>query len=501
MKQSVEDKTFLALLTGFSLFYLGLICFTPYLPMQDLPQHLFHSLVYSLKDSHQTWHEIYKTDVVFGPYSFFYYFTSFFYSIFKNMTLASKVYVSLSFLGFVFLAFKAKQFTAKNSAALLLLLPIFFNQSYFLGFTAYILAVPLSLYLLLEYYTALFAEEKLSGKFYFFFFLGHLVLFLSHPHPFALYIALSFCLSVFYFFKKKKSHSLFLYPVFFALGFFVWFYFRGAIPSHSRGFSSLFRWWSFESNLIYLLQFFTGMNIKRNPDFISLIFWVLACLSPLAFFFKRKQRNSVYGKIFLGVFFFFLLLYFVAPFGIYPSYTYVNTRLAPFVYISLIFFISQLEGNKITHFLTLLASFYFAGLNFNLHKNVSNEISEVEGVFSALPEGSTFLPLSFSTRSKFLDPHFFYETHSHVHFYYHVLTESGLSFALFNNPLQAVKFRNKRKIPPVPRRGKYFRWEKDTRFYSYILVRHPSRSFYKFKPYYFEEIKKSGSWHLLKRIN
>ena len=503
MKKSfAQNQGFYTLLGVLSFFYLLIIWTTEFLPMQDLPQHLFQTLAYTLKGSDHPWTELYEIGVVFGPYSFFYYFTSFAYSILGDMLLAGKLYVSFCFLGFVLLALSASELNRKRGSLwpLLLVLPIFFNQTYFLGFTGYILGVPISLYLLLEYYKILIEKKEVTKTLHTLLILGHILVFLSHPHPFAIYIFLVFILILSSYFKKSKSLLIFLYPLISGILFFIWFYLKGNPVSHSQSFSSLFHWWPFKRNFFYLLQFFTGMKISENLDFISTFFWLLVFVTPLYFIFKKERAKNHLRLVFFIVFSFFLLLYFLAPISVYPTHTYVNTRLAPFVYLLFVLFISQIKSNRFTSAVTILASFYFAVFNFLIHKGVSKEISEIKESFEALPKGATFLPLSFSSQSEFLDSLFFFETHRHVHYYYHLFTQDGVSFALFKNPLQAVKFKNPAKTLPAPERGRYFSWRQHGELYPYILVRYPTEHFYRTKPIHFKEVKRSGPWHVFEHL-
>jgi MFS family permease len=503
MKKSfAQNQGFYTLLGGLSFFYLLIIWTTEFLPMQDLPQHLFQTLAYTLKGSDHPWTDLYDIGVVFGPYSFFYYFTAFSYYILGDMLLAGKLYVSFCFLGFVLLALSASELNKKRGSLwpILLILPIFFNQTYFLGFTGYILAVPISLYLLLEYYKILIEKKEVTKTLHTLLVLGHILLFLSHPHPFAIYLFLVSILLFWSYFKKNKSLLLFLYPVISGISFIIWFYLKENPASHLQPFSSLFRWWPFKKNLFYLFQFFTGMKISENLDFISIFFWSLTFLAPLYFILKKERIKNHLRLIFFVVFSFFLLLYFLAPMYIYPTYTYVNTRLAPFVYLAFVLFLSQIKSNKFTSAATVLASFYFAFFNFFVHRGVSKEISEIKESFEALPKGSTFLPLLFSSDSKFLDSSFFFETHTHVHYYYHIQTQDGVSFALFQNPLQAVRFKNPEAALPTPGGGRYFSWRRHGELYPYILVRHPTEYFYRTKPVYFKEVKQSGPWHVFERL-
>lgn len=503
MKPGSEKNLFLVALSLIGLIYLALIWFTKYLPMQDLPQHLFQSLVYSLKDTDHRWNQIYTANVVLGPYSLFYYLTSFSYSLFGSMLTAGKIFVSLALVFQYFLALSVFDITKKHQTPwpLLLVFPIFFNQTYFLGFTNYIVSVPTALFLLSEYLHFTVRRENPSLLRHALILFAHLVLFMSHPYSLGLYLFFTLLL-VLWSLKNRQSLSyLYFYPLISLVYFGVWFSLRESFPSSSHGFLSLFSWWPLKTTLLHFALFFTGMKVTGNIDFLNLGLWLVSLGVPLAFLLKNKEKKSLYFTAFLLCFVFCLLLYLFLPTFVRPSYSYFNARMAPFVYLSFVMLLSQVKIPRFFSFLIFLCSLGFLYSNFSLHRKISKEISEVEQVFKALSKNALFLPLSYSNRSKHLDPYFYYETHKHVHYYHHVLNKDGFSFSLFQNPLQAVQIRKNISLPPSPQRAQYFSWEQHSKFYPFILVRFPTQEFMRKKPDHFKHIGQSGPWSLFKKTD
>ena len=498
MSRYLEKYIFWSFFWGFSFLFLFLISFTSYLPMQDFPQHLFQALVYAIRGTDHFWNNFFETHVSFGPYSFFYYFVSFFYQLSGSIFFAGKLFVSFSFILFIYMLYRIILFLKKEGSPWVVLLgvPVFFNQTYYLGFTNYIFSIPLLMLLVFELFHISFVKREISWLKGTLLSLGHLLLFLSHPYCLIFYLVLSSAFLIFLLIQKKPLSKVFFLPFFTFLTLVLWgvslFDFSLAFSQGGRFFS----WWSFETSSEFFFLFFFNQNYLGKFSFLIATLWVVVFLFYLFFLFKMKNRNSPYFVFSLGLFFFFFILYWSLPTFVKPSFSYFNARMAPFVYISALMVLSLVKVPRFVSFFVVIFFLWQSYGIYSLHVKVSEEISEIEKVSKLLPKEAVFLPLGVDSRSSFMDFKFYYEFYKHLPYYHHLLTGSGLSFFLFKNPLQALQIKKGIRVPPVPRSYRQFRWDLYEKFYHFILMRGDESWIVESMPYDFEVIGESGKWKL-----
>ena len=477
----------LLLLTLFSLWPIWVVDFPP---LQDYPQHLFLAHVNATyADPSYNWEQYYLAGLRPGPYTLFYYAIVWLEAM-MPVVVAGKVFLSCTIVLIAALVLSVAKRAQPGDPpwGTLLLFPLSFHQIYFMGFTNFLLSVPLLGLAVLDH-QRLAQTERLGLAL-----LRQAVmvslLFLCHPFSILVYIVLTFGDGMLPGPDGGRRKLSLLPPLVTALLFAGWY----VMTKQGSGGKMPLLWWPWSETVKYYLLMFTGMRWAQGIDWVSLVAW-LAAAGLLLFGAIRATKRGVAFPVRSGLAFLLATAgFFILPFWA-GQYSYFNLRMAP---------ISYLFGALVAGFCALplpagLAITFISALLINqsavVQRAVSNETAELKPILAAMRPNATILPMTFKTESAALDRHFFPEAHSHDHFYYHLLVGGGASPSLFPSPMLPVTLKPGGNLPLATHD---FSWQDHGSKYDYILSRGAPEGFAPFVSRYAPLVRQSGEWLLFK---
>ncbi len=472
------------------LLFLGLlpIWHLSFLPLQDYPQHLFLAKVYStFKNPTYNWQEYYEVNLKIGPYSFFYIFCSLFNKLFSIDTagrLFLSTYITLTAITASLLPLFLK---SKNPPwPGLLLLPLSFHQIYFMGFTNYLISIPILLLTIFDLHT--FCSNKASV-------ISSLrqsvllaFLFLCHPYTVLVYTCLATANALFSN-NRCTFRQAILPPLAAILLFAAWY--STALPINSDTMSLL--WWPWQQSTSYYFLPFNGMQSLNNLSWQNILPWAGVIIILLVSLFKATRHNKPIISTKIALYFILSTTgFFLLPFWA-SQYSYFNLRLVPFSYaFAAILFCSAPLPRKAGVTISALAIIITLS-SYNLQAKTSQEIATIKPVLDSMKPNAKVLPITFQTQSNILDKQFFPEHHAHDFFYYHILIGGGVNPYLFPSPMLPVQFKPGLNLPKAIHD---FSWQEHGAPYDYIITRQAPKGFLPFMMRYTTLVTQSGDWLL-----
>lgn len=458
-------------------------------PLQDYPQHLFLAHVNATFDNPAYhWSQFYQAQLRPGPYSLFYYLVVWLERV-MAVTMAGRVYLSayIGLLAVIAVVVAHQRRLANPPWGTLLLFPLAFHQIYFMGFTNFLLSVPLLGLAILDHQRL--ADGPGSARGLLRQAIMVLILFLCHPYTILVYIVLTAGSSMLPGADGRRQRAAMIPPLLTAAIFAVW-YLTAFTPAQGR---MPLLWWSVPETIRYYLLMFTGMRWSEGINWSSVATWLVAVALVLWGVMRghrqgvRIPRRTALACALATAGFFAL------PFWA-GQYSYFNLRLAPFSYL----FAAILAGYGLWSaraglLLALVAAILVCQTTL-LHMAVSRETAEIKPLIATMEPNAAILPMTFTTTSAILDRHFFPEVHSHDHFYYH-LQAGGASPSLFPSPMLPVRFRAGVDLP-LATHG--FSWQEQGSKYDYILTRGAPKEFVPFITRYAPQVSQSGEWLLFR---
>ncbi|MDD5758171.1 MAG: hypothetical protein PHI06_03715 [Desulfobulbaceae bacterium] len=459
-------------------------------PLQDYPQHLFLAHVNATyADSAYNWPHYYLANLKFGPYTFFYLLVAGLDGI-VSITTAGKLYLSLYVCSLSALAIvlgKNRQLPNPPWGSLLLF-PLAFHQMYFMGFTNFLLSVPILAFAILDH-------QRLSceGPSLLAFSRQALLLFLlllCHPYTILVYICLALACALLAAGIATRRKAALVPPLVTAC-FFVGWYFT-ALPSNQGRMPLL--WWPWQETLKYYCLMFTGMRWSSGMNWQVLLAWIAAFAIVLRGAVCSMRAGALFPR--QGVLAFVLTTtgFLVLPFWA-GQYSYFNLRMAPISYL----FAAILAGYCTLSRTMGLGLAAIAALlivqSTTLQAAISKETAEIAPILTEMEPNAAILPMTFQTESAILDRHFFPEAHSHDYFYYHLLVGGGASPYLFPSPMLPVLLKAGVDLPKATHD---FSWQEHGSRYDYILTRGAPAEFTPFVKRYAPLVGQSGEWLLFK---
>ncbi len=480
-----------------AVFLLALGCLGPiWLPrfpaLQDYPQHLFLAHVNAtFNDPRYNWRHFYQADLRLGPYVVFYAVVVWL-ERFVPVVVAGKLFLSgyIACLAGVAILMRGQVDTPDRPPwGCLLLFPLAFSQMYFLGFTNYLLSLPLLLVAWLDHQRLCQGEAPpwLWGRQVLI--VG--LIFLCHPYTILVYLCLAAGNLLLPNPDGGRRRPAALAPPGATLLLFALWYILKLPGNHGR---MPLLWWPLAENLRYYLLMFTAMRWTNGLDWPSVLTWLAALLLVVWGLIRRvKAGGKMPGRLSLS-----LGLatagFFILPFWA-GQYSYFNLRLAPVSYLLAALLagfglLPPLAGVGLALLCGLLI-----GLSAAVQAGVSRETAQIVPLLAEMAPNAKLLPMTFHTESALLDPHFFPETHSHDYFYYHLLVGGGASPSLFPSPMLPVSFKPGVDLPLATHA---FSWLEQGSHYDYILTRGAPSAFAPFVSRYAVPVGKSGEWQLFK---
>ena len=462
--------------------------------MQDYPQHLFISyLLSTFSNPSFDWPSHYLVDLKADPYNLFYYVTKFF-SLFFDIETSGKLFISSYIALVVLLVIKSSRSCGKDQAppwGLLLLFPFSFSQIYFLGFTNYLISVPLLFLALLD--LDRFVDSPLSITSFLRQLFYQLLLFVTHPFTVALFIGFGLAGSLFHLPDRTKFMKAFSPPVLLALFFFVWF--LGSYEPMASGQATAWglRWWPGEITLGFYMLMFTGMTWTNGVHWPATLIWGAIVSIFLVNWIRRRKTTAFPAKT--ATFFLLSLLGFaIMPFS-FTYYQFFNARMALISYFFLAFAFSRITLGRGGAALIVGLAALLMVLSAQLQGNLSGETEEVMPLFAKMERNAAILPLMLDSSAGELDPVLFDEFHVHEPSYYHIFVGGGVNPDLFPNPLLPVQYKPGLELP-VPTDLSPASLPPIASHYRYLLVRGAPPMYLRDLAHYYHFVGQSGAWSL-----
>lgn len=464
--------------------------------MQDYPQHLFISyLLSTFNNPSFDWSNHYVVDLKADPYNLFYYITKFFH-LFCDIQTSGKLFISVYIMLVALLALRASRLSNKDQTppwGLLLLFPFSFSQIYFLGFTNYLISIPLLFLALFDLDS--FVSRPLSIWPTLRQFLYQLLLFITHPFTVLLYLGFAFAGSFFYLSEERKFRKALFAPILLALLFLLWYGMSdnpGGPGLHSDW---GLKWWPADIAFGFYMLMFTGMKWTNGVDWPATSIW-LAIMGLFTFNCVVHRKYIVFPWKMASFFLLSLLGYALMPFVI-TYYQFFNARMALVSYFSLALIFARIKlGSKAVLLFVGLATLLMV-LSSNLQEKLSRETAEIMPLLARMGKNAAVLPLMLYSSSAGLDPIFFDEFHKHEPNYYHIIVGGGTTPALFPNPLLPVQYKPGVALP-VPTNLDPASLQSYAPYYRYLLIRGAPDIYIRDLSHYYNFIGRSGAWSLFR---
>ena len=487
----LDNKLYLGAVLTLALCCLWPIWGLEFPPLQDYPQHLFLAHVNATYGNPAyNWQQYYLAELKPGPYVLFYLLVAALDHI-TSITTAGKLYLSL-YIGLLagLAVVLRKQSRSDNPPwGSLLLFPLAFHQMYFMGFTNFLLSVPLLAFAVLDHQRLISKPSAMA-------FIRQtamiILLLLCHPFTILVYICLAGANALLPEPGVAKRKYAFIPPVATGLLFLIWYV--TALPG-SHGKMPLL-WWPWQETLRYYLLMFTGMRWSDGINWPTLAAWLVALAIILFGANQAIKAKAGFPKRAALSFLLATIGFFVLPFWA-GQYSYFNLRMAPISYLFAAILAAFCTLPRLAGVGLAAIAAVLIGLSALMQNGVAQETAKIKPILVSMPPNSTVLPINFNTESAILDRHFFPEAHSHDYFYYHLLVGGGASPSLFPSPMLPVRFKSGLDLP-LATHG--FSWQEQGSKYDFILTRGAPAEFTPFITRYAPLVNQSGAWLLFKNI-
>lgn len=462
--------------------------------MQDYPQHLFLAQVTATFDRPDyNWKDFYRVDLGVRPYMLWYLAMRMLSGL--NLEVAGKILFSLYILLVTALVLVARRLAPTQCVpwGALLLYPFAFNQMYYLGFSNYIISLPLLFLALLDLPGL---NENLTSlkiarhSFYL------ALLFLTHPYSALVYIVLAITSVLFSQDEPTPKIRLLIPAAVMTVVIATWYLVDHTISSAPLAQPWMLTWRSVPATLLYYVLMFSGMRVVNGPDVIAVLSW---CVIGFVFFsaWRRNGQKHPARRRLASLYLASLAGFCVLPFWM-GYYSYFNFRLAPVSYFALSLLLCTLRLSFRPALVVGISAVVLVAGAGRTQSAISREVETVLPVIAAAERNSLILPLAFDSHSDVLDPLFFYQMHSHEGDYYHLLVGGGANPSLFPNAMMPVQYRPGLHLPyPLSLQGSA--WVRCLPYYDYVLVREaPAEA----KPYLVvngDLVAAHGPWSLFKK--
>jgi hypothetical protein len=495
-----------------------------FLPMQDYPQHLFYSFVLATWSSPEfDWATHFNASLSPGPYTIFYLLTS---SLVKwiGAESAGSAVVTAYVLGLsAYVAVEAWD-RQEKPWPLLIVLPLAFTQPYYMGFTNYFLAIPTLLFALRSHSQLLESGGRRAGPWIWQVACG-LLLFFSHLSMIFVYVGLA-ALRVGRRLPRERPWAAALAPAAVGMLLAMWLWLAPHTQELKQAGDWEVHWWPFKLTLAYLALPFTGMRIAGGVRAGCLLAWLLITVAIGASLWRKglgskpestapevspSESSSIASddargpnhagrildqRIDLTA---SILAFLALPFWL-AHYSYVNLRLASVVYLLAAIVLAQVSIRPFWRPVLVAGVLGLCITTWTIHREADAETAQLVPLLAAMEPNRAVITFYPDAVTRALDHQFFYQHHSHVHTYYHVLRGGGVSPTLFPTTLIPIQYRDPAQIP-YSVHVERFSAAKAARFYTYLLIRGgekgPANTTF-LKSY--QPIGVSGRWKLYQRV-
>lgn len=494
-----HDPVFYISALAMTLACLWPIWYYRFLPMQDYPQHLFLAHVIASYDNPGfNWSQYYDVKLRLGPYSLEYWLMRALGAL-TGIETAGKLYLSLYVLLMGLLVIRAggRLPPGHTPWALLLVFPLVFNQTYFLGFQNYLLSLPLLFLALLDLDDLV--VEPIAWKSATRHGLILVTLFLCHPFTTLVYVVLATANALY----RSENHGVRMaWPIGATITVFaVWAIMQREAPTSLQHGEWKTWWWNFEGLWKFFVMMFTGMRINGGVNVAVTLIWIaLAVVFATAI--NRTHVSVILRSRNMAWFMLSALGYLILPYW-FGYYAFFNLRLAPVVMLAIALWLSEARITPSAGYTTAVLCATLVVFSIQIHGKASRETEEILHVLNKMEPNALVLPMYLDSNTRVLDPEYFYEMHSHDHSYYHVLVGGGANPFLFPNPMLPVQYRAGVRLPAPNLKDTVvnFDWEDIHRRYRYILVRGDEPELLmRYLVQSTRVVAHSGSWSLFENV-
>ena len=485
----IEWQVWWTLLGLFGVLALSPLWTARYPPMQDYAEHVFYAHVLQHYDGPTLdYREYYTVALGARPYSAFYWITLLFARAF-DLETAGKVTVSLYVVLTVLLVGRLAAWRGSRQPGwgLLLFFPLLFHQEYYLGFTNYLLSLPLVLLVVVE--QERLSEPVLDRRAMVRQFVWLVMLFFTHP--FSLLVAAGMAL-LWGLWPPPRTWRRVLGLTLPALACTV----GGWLSARSESLGHDVQWLPWGATVRYVALPLLGMQGIARASWAHLGLWLAVGVSVSGALYQgsrgvRLNRLSVAcGLALAGTM--------TLPFRV-GGYTYVNLRLAVLAYFLLAWAAGSLDFRRWTRFVLASAAGGLLLLSLVKQALISRETEAIAPLFARMPPNMRVLPLIFDNDSPELDPEIF-DPHLHDQRYYHVQVGGGFSPDLFETAVNPIHYRKERRLPApnayLPAR---FSYQAHGRYYDFFLIRGAPDGFERWLGQRADTVARSGPWLLMRR--
>jgi len=483
---STDNKLFILSVLIFTGLGVAVIWIPRFPAMQDYPQHLFMAYVLSEYNNPAfNWNQLYNVNWLWGPNNLFYLIVSSL-SLLVPIEYAGKLFLSLSLILTTTFIFSWNHFRFREPPpwSLLLLFPFFFSQIFYLGFTNYLISIPILFLLLLTHH--IFVEAKLNfitGTAYLFL---ACLLFLAHPYTILVYIVLSSAISLSCPQTRNKFLISIIPPLIMIVLFSIWFSLAFDSSSLLTSDGLKIRWWPGTATLEFFLLPFVGMNITSRIDYFTLALWVI-CAGLFTLAIMKRNRREEFNSLHLRLFLLTFLGYVSLPFWL-GDFSYFNLRMSIICYFCMAVLLSEIKLPRFSVCVLVAALCCLMLITFRNHQSLSNETEELLPLLNHMENKAPVYSLYLDATPDRIDKEYFYQFHEHNDFYYNII-KGGWGQKLFNSKMNPIQLKTAVSMPV---------FEIKPEFYEYILLQTSNPR----ENYFFSKHKlkmESRSWKLYER--
>ena len=469
-------------------------------PMQDYPQHLFHSHLLAVRGDASYDYDRYYELHLQPVYALFYVLTIG-ASKLVSIEAAGKLTLSLYPCLVALLALRLHRRFPKDAPpwGALLLFPLAPNQQWFFGNINYFLSVPLLFLALLD------LEDLLARGIS----LGALLrqaawqaaLFVTHPLTFLAFVAFAVFVTFARRRKLERPWRRLAAPMTVSAALLGLLLLQSMlsrappVPADPR-----IGWIPPLLSLEYFALMFTGMLPPRAGSLLDVLPW--AGIAAILLVSAWRQRHAAPGTGCPAVYLWLVAITFVAtlllPFqkGVF---SFINVRMASIVYVLLAIVAAHVRTSGVAAVGLVALAAVCSLRSIGKQARISAEVAEIVPVLEPIPRRSKILPLVFDNTSPELDSKWF-----HPHLldagYYHVLVGGGFDPYLIRSPIHPVHFKEAERRPAP---GEFwpgaFDWKAHGADYDYFLVRGSPPGFDRMMELRTRRVATSGRWELWRR--
>jgi hypothetical protein len=492
-----EGKLWWGTLAGLTLLSLWPIWAARFPAMLDYPQHLLLAAILNdLRDPASDFSRYFQYDIEITYLTFYAFVWMATWVV--PIEIAGKLFLTAYILVIAFLADSVRRQAPEPRYpwGALVLFPFAFNQHYYLGFTNYMLSIPLLLFALLDH--ANFAHAPADARRV----LRHLtwiaLLFVTHPLTFMAYCALAGFQSLFCFRRPRVMMRSLSFPVAAGVAMIGYLVATGSLASGSTLTVSTWQWKDLSWTLVYFSYMFTGMSWYEGVDAAACATWAALGLVIVGAWRRHgwaRAPELAREASLLGLALAAVLLF--PHEGEHGAYGFLNVRFSAIFYFLLAVIVSHVRVVGRWRY-ALIALVAFSLIQSGARQlRVSDEIADIERIVDQMPRGARVLPLHFQHSASEIGLPILL----HVNDYYHILSSSGVNPYIIPARHLPVAYKEGLRLPsPGVTSPFFYNWPEYGFAYDYIILNGATTGVPRMDDPNFALVAQSGIWRLYRSL-